>query len=531
MTLKEAIKHAVANMISDGLDDVLSTPIEIGFLRKDPQLRKELERISLKKIESYIKSPQSKIAFDQLSLLPISHVLVPKKEAFDFRKIAIIRPEDLAVYQAIAIMIAEPFEKTRRNVSRDRIFSYRFKPDIKKGQLFNPKYNLRSFQSASVRKSALSSVNYIVKCDIANFYDRVNIHRIESTLLTISGLDKEYVKLINQILLHWAKRDSYGLPVGSNGSRVLAEVALFNVDLSLKDAGIRFVRFVDDFRIFTKTATQAHSALAILIELLGREGLFINTRKSSIERLNVERPQKEIEHKEEVQAEKINIKEFRIFAGYGGTIPIKFRMPAKRSQKKYLDVNLVESINKICAEDFAQAEQIRDVLFAIIVQEKYKKLLTACDLVEMFPQFYPLLVDILIKNAEHIPQELRKNITKRFSNKLKNEDFLSEFMRASLVNLIGHPEFFDRDAIMYFIRSLPRNTGTYLGRMVFDVAQNLDERVDALEIREYFDRSNEWERRRIISLMSKVLPDQEYRAWLRAIRTYVSKDPFALAIK
>ena len=71
---------------------------------------------------------------------------------------------------------------------------------------------------------------------------------------------------------------------------------------------------------------------------------------------------------------------------------------------------LVESINKICAEDFAQAEQIRDVLFAIIVQEKYKKLLTACDLVEMFPQFYPLLVDILIKNAEHIPQELRKNI-------------------------------------------------------------------------------------------------------------------------
>ena len=76
-----------------------------------------------------------------------------------------------------------------------------------------------------------------MKCDVANFYDRVNIHRIESTLLSIDGIDERFVELINQILLHWAKRDSYGLPIGSNGSRVLAEIALFNVDRSLKDAG------------------------------------------------------------------------------------------------------------------------------------------------------------------------------------------------------------------------------------------------------------------------------------------------------
>ena len=531
MTLSKAVKLAVENMISDGLDDVLSTPVEIELLRKDSKIRKKLEEISLKKIQSHLNSSSKKNAFDQLSLLPISHVLVPKKEAFDFRKIAIIRPEDLAVYQAVVIMVAETFEKAREKVSRGRIFSYRFKPNIKKGQLFNPVHNLRSFQSASAKKSKSNFVNYIVKCDVANFYDRVNIHRIESTLLSIDGIDERFVELINQILLHWAKRDSYGLPIGSNGSRVLAEIALFNVDRSLKDAGIKFVRFVDDFRIFTRTATEAHSALARLIELLGREGLFINTRKSSIERLSAEKPRKETKRQEEAPTEKTNIKEFRIFAGYGGTIPIKFRVPSKRSQEKYLKVNLAESINKIRAEDFASPEQIRDVLSAIIIQEEYEKLVTACDLVEMFPQFYPLLVDILIKNASHIPQELKKNIVNRFSKKLKNEDFLSEFMKASLVNIIGHPEFFDRDTIMHLIRKLPRNTGTYLGRMVFDVAQNLNERVDALEIREYFDRSNEWERRRIINLMSKVLPDQEYKAWLRAIGTYVSKDPFALTMR
>ena len=122
MTLSKAVKLAVENMISDGLDDVLSTPVEIELLRKDSKIRKKLEEISLKKIQSHLNSSSKKNAFDQLSLLPISHVLVPKKEAFDFRKIAIIRPEDLAVYQAVVIMVAETFEKAREKVSRGRIF-------------------------------------------------------------------------------------------------------------------------------------------------------------------------------------------------------------------------------------------------------------------------------------------------------------------------------------------------------------------------------------------------------------------------
>ena len=61
--------------------------------------------------------------------------------------------------------------------------------------------------------------------------------------------------------------------------------ALFNVDKALREAGLTYVRFVDDYRIFAKNAAEAHSALARLMELLGREGLFINSRKSSIERL------------------------------------------------------------------------------------------------------------------------------------------------------------------------------------------------------------------------------------------------------
>ena len=530
----KAVKLSIANIISDGLDDVLPPPIEIELLKNNPNIQERLETISTEKINSYLSSNHTarsfQNAFDQLSIFPISHILVPKKEAFDFRKIAIIRPEDLVVYHAIAAMIAEPFEKARSDIARGRIFSHRFKPNLKRGQLFSSIHNIRNFQATSVSISKQDSVKYIVKSDIANFYDRINIHRVESILLTTKDLNKRVVQLINQILLHWAKRNSYGLPIGSNGSRILAEVALYNVDRSLKEAGLKFIRFVDDYRIFTRTATEAHSALAMLIELLDREGLFINTRKSSIERLDETKPDKVIDRQEEVRPEKINIKEFRIFAGYGGTIPIKFRAPNKRSQEKYLKLNLDEVIKKIQNDDFAQPEQLRDVLYGMIIQEKYSELLTACDLVEMFPQFYPLFVDILIKKVDHIPQYLRAEIVNRISSKIKSENFLSEFIKASLIQLVGHREFFERDSIMHFIRDLRWNAGTYLGRATFDAAQNLSDRGDALEVREYFDRSNDWERRRIIRLMSNVLPEGEYRAWRRAIRPYVAKDPFAAAI-
>lgn len=471
-------------------------------------------------------------AFDDLSLMPLSHVFVPKKEAFDYRKIAIISPEDLVLFQAVAAMIAEPFEEERRGIARQKIFSYRFDPNVKKGQLFSPKYNHRSFRERSSFISKQKRVNYIVRSDIANFYDRVNIHRLESTLLSLPKVDKSLVRLGNQILLHWAKRNSYGIPIGSNASRILAEVALFNVDKALVEKKVNFIRFVDDYRIFAGSAAEAHSALAVLIELLDREGLFINTRKSSIERLEKTQIDETTAPEKKVETEKIDVKEkeFRIFAGYGGTIPIKFRVPTKKSQERYMQVDLRELTKEIREDDFARPEQLRDLLYGIVIQGRYSDILTACELVEMFPQFYPLFVDMLIKNVEHLPDDIKEKITSQLSKRLLSEEFLPEYLRASLVRFVGSEEFFHRDAAMSFVRQLERNAGTYLGRTAFEAVQNLTDRTDALEIREYFDRSNSWERRRIIRLMKRSLPEQEYNAWRRAIKPYINRDYFALAI-
>lgn len=58
----------------------------------------------------------------------------------------------------------------------------------------------------------------IVECDISNFYDRLNLHRLNSTLLSIDDIDIKISQVLDELLLFWANRDSYGLPVGSNAS-------------------------------------------------------------------------------------------------------------------------------------------------------------------------------------------------------------------------------------------------------------------------------------------------------------------------
>ena len=171
--------------------------------------------------------------------------------------------------------------------SKNRVFSYRLGSYDEK--IFDRKYSFTSFKEVVSDKSKYKKNKVIVECDISNFYDRINIHRIESIL------NSNQNKLINSLLLFWANRDSYGLPVGSNASRILAEVALIEVDNYLVSKGVDFCRFVDDYRIFAKNAAEAHNSLALLIHRLSKEGLFLNTQKTKIR--NISEVSKNLESK------------------------------------------------------------------------------------------------------------------------------------------------------------------------------------------------------------------------------------------
>ena len=99
--------------------------------------------------------------------------------------------------------------------------------------MFDKSIGYSNWREETKKRAEKNNCEFIVSCDIAAFYDRVNIHRIESTLLSI-GVDQTLVRNTNDLLLFWSRKDSYGIPVGNVASRILAEAALIDIDQYLE---------------------------------------------------------------------------------------------------------------------------------------------------------------------------------------------------------------------------------------------------------------------------------------------------------
>lgn len=234
MEIIKATKLAVSNVFKEGLTDILSPPGELQLLKN---------KCFQKKIIGNVEKCISGNTLESLEISQIDHVLLPKGGPFDFRRCAIIHPIDTIKYLALVLTFADQLENYRPSANRKIVFSYRFRPHC--GYIFNPSYNITAFKKYVSEKIQKPRIKALVTCDIANFYDRLNLHRLESILLSLE-IDKTRVKQLNALLLFWANRDSYSLPIGSNASRILAEAALLEVDNYLLSIGVKFCRFVDD---------------------------------------------------------------------------------------------------------------------------------------------------------------------------------------------------------------------------------------------------------------------------------------------
>ncbi|RXG85064.1 RNA-directed DNA polymerase [Bradyrhizobium zhanjiangense] len=118
--------------------------------------------------------------------------------------------------------------------------------------------------------------------DISDFYQRIYFHRIENVLQD-AGCPKGPSDLVKKIIKTSRARQSYGLPVGSTASRLLAECLLNDTDMLLKNMGVKFTRYVDDFRIEVPAGVEAHSILCRLAEhLMVTEGLSLNVTKTKM---------------------------------------------------------------------------------------------------------------------------------------------------------------------------------------------------------------------------------------------------------
>lgn len=506
----EACNTAINNIIKEGTTDVelFKKPFEIKLLENN-EIRREI-------IENVVKSIK-KCNFEELKISRIGHVLVPKKNLCDYRKCAWIDVIDEIKYLTLVLLMAKDIEVARDNKSNKKVFSYRLKTKGNNGYIFDNEYNYTSFRNRIAEKSKMKNKRIVVECDISNFYDRLNLHRLESILLSIEKIDKDAIKLLNEILLFWSNRDSYGLPVGSNASRILAEAALIEIDNYLISKNIDFCRFVDDYRIFAKSASEAHKNLAILVERLNKEGLFLNFSKTNIKEL-IKNDDKQKQEKKENK--NFNVEVFnKIIRGYSGLIPLKFRELSDSEKNKFTNEDENENILKLKDTLLIDPKEFIVTIKIIVAKEKYDRLSEISEIIDRFPQFIPYYVDILIKYASKIPRNTINKIKNNMS-KWITEDEIPEYIKVYVIRLFSIDEFKDKEIVFRAFRNLKRNAGDYIGRAILESLENDLNRGEVIEIRDYYTRADIWEKREILKIVQKKLNVGENRPFFKDIKLH-----------
>ena len=214
---------------------------------------------------------------------PLRKCLSPKRR-YGFRVATQLDPLDFLIFSALVYEIGHDIEGNRLTTSEwydEVVLSCRFNPD-KQGEIYDPSFNYRTFQQRSIDVASSDRFPYVVSTDIADFFPRLYLHRVEGALSTKTN-KQNHVKAIYSLLNQWNQYQSYGIPVGPAPARLIAEAAIDDIDKILRAEGIAFIRYMDDYRIFAKSEVEGYAHLTTLANALFKNhGLTLQQDKTSI---------------------------------------------------------------------------------------------------------------------------------------------------------------------------------------------------------------------------------------------------------
>lgn len=214
----------------------------------------------------------------KLGRLPLS-MQAPKARG-GYRVVHDPNPLDSLAYTAIAYTLSPYIESRRVNLG-DRVFSYRLNVNDQ-GNFFDEEHN--GFSAYTLRSFELSqSFNYVLIADIVAFYNQIYLHRLQSAIELCDSSLTDISSAVEEFMLNLNERVSIGIPVGPAPSIILAETALLDVDQWIYQRGFEYVRYVDDFRIFSNSELELETLLQDLVGYLYKNHrLTLSSEKTSI---------------------------------------------------------------------------------------------------------------------------------------------------------------------------------------------------------------------------------------------------------
>lgn len=195
-----------------------------------------------------------------------------------FRVTTKIHPFWNIYLNGLGIAVAEALEP-KRSV---RAHSYRYSLDDRHN-IFDREKSWRTFREATIADEALAQKNaVVVQTDVSSFYEHIYHHRLENIVSDLFQQDSTVPAQFDRFLSKLAAGRSFGLPVGGQCARILAEAMMSPIDQMLSDTGVIWHRYVDDFVLIANGQADAYTSLSNLSHALADYGLSLNRTKTTI---------------------------------------------------------------------------------------------------------------------------------------------------------------------------------------------------------------------------------------------------------
>ena len=210
-------------------------------------------------------------------------IFVPKKNNL-VRPLSLLKFKDLLVYQAIINTISENVWDDISDYYNNVVFGniYTTSKDSEKDRIFffKPwKQQWKMFEQRTINYYE-NGYKYLTEFDIASFFDIIDHHILSQILETTYKIDQKLVNLLLKLLEAFTKdsnhptyNSKHGIPQGPIGSSFLGDIYLFHLDQEIKNnksLDIKYIRYVDDIRVFSKDNITGKKAVAYL-DLLSRD--------------------------------------------------------------------------------------------------------------------------------------------------------------------------------------------------------------------------------------------------------------------
>ena len=238
--------------------------------------------------DKHIKQLHSDLAAQSWQPSFATRLYIPKPSGLQ-RPLSLLGIEDQILLQAIANQFSKKLYRNRRYVELETVFSNILSES--RNSIFFVERWQTTYQAFQEKCSEvfLNGYKWSAHFDLSAFYDTIS-HDLLLSIESSNSNNSEAGHMVKEWLQHWSSESSktitaHGIPQGPIASDFLAEAFFLPIDIRLQKVTFKYIRYVDDIRLFGRTENEIRKA-AILLEQQCRErGLIPQSSKFEIRKL------------------------------------------------------------------------------------------------------------------------------------------------------------------------------------------------------------------------------------------------------